>query len=96
VFIVPEEEFKDIFILKEDQRESRSIKSMTFVATPNPKYVFHSHSGGLDTYLQGCWLNHIRSWVHDGNWEKTPILIVGSYPFQFKSTHLDNDESDFS
>ena len=48
-------------------------------------HKWHPMSGGIDTYLQGCCLNHVRSGIGWGDWSNRPYLVVGAYKLDLHS-----------
>jgi hypothetical protein len=72
--IVPVEGFWDIFV-----RHTNAHSHSPGTVRQREDYVWHSMSGGLDTYLQGWALDHARSGLHaNGEWEE-PKLVKGTF-----------------
>jgi len=82
LFFIPEDDFKQLFIL--DQKHG--------IAYENKNYTFEAMSGGFDGFLQSCWLNHIRSDVKEGDWSKMPKNIIGCY--QYSRRNYEEESSD--
>src|ERR1700749_1173898 len=71
LFFIPAEDFMKFFILDEK----------TNTAYEDTNVEWNCMSGGLDTFMQGCWFQHARSSLRYGSWKDEQKTIVGVYRF---------------
>lgn len=72
--LVPAEGFWDLF-----EKAPTAHKFSPGTVCLRADYQWHSMSGGFDTYLQECAIDHARSGYHaNGEW-KEPKLLMGTF-----------------